>query len=195
MFLFFLSGDYVVDHIPALVLELFKSAVAEISPTAVEYLAVVIGRGDLKAVYLAVQVFVVGVDLVLQVTFDLAAAVAGDLILAVFLFDRFDRNGNHAEPAAVPPAGKWRGRNGLPAMVVEVDVQGDIIPEESLSEMAGTAVHVHFLHVEILVEFVFGAITVMGGVERAEVTPFTRALGALIIIDIDMIPLIFDSVV
>lgn len=77
-------------------------------------------------------------------------------------------------------------------MVVEVDVQGDIIPEESLSEMAGTAVHVHFVDVEIFIELFFGPVVAAGGVEGAKIVPLARAAGALIIIDIDMMTSVLD---
>ena len=80
-------------------------------------------------------------------------------------------------------------------MVVEVDVQGDVLLQEVFAEMSGAPVHIHIVHIEILVEFAFGAVTVMGRVERTEVVTFAGTPGAFVVIDVDVVTAIFGLLI
>jgi hypothetical protein len=75
-------------------------------------------------------------------------------------------------------------------MVVEINRQSDIFPQELATEFpAGTE---HLLDIEVVVQLLFRAIAAMSSVHRTEVVPLAGTLGTFIVEHLDDVSPMLD---
>ncbi|CAK7029282.1 MAG: hypothetical protein ENTB_05227 [Enterocloster aldenensis] len=80
-------------------------------------------------------------------------------------------------------------------MVVEIDRQGDVSFQEGSPEMSDTAIE-NLVDIEVVIEFLLRAVTAMRRIQRAEIIiRLTRALGIIIVVNADVISVIFNLVI
>lgn len=80
-------------------------------------------------------------------------------------------------------------------MVVEIDQQGDIFLQERFPEISDMPFK-NLVNIEVVIELLLRAVATMCRIKRTEIViRFTRASGVIIIVDVDVIPVIFDLII
>lgn len=80
-------------------------------------------------------------------------------------------------------------------MLVEIDRQGDILLQERSPEISDAPVK-NLVDIKVLIELLLRAVATVCRVERTEVVEhFSRASGIVIIVDVDVVSVIFDLII
>ena len=80
-------------------------------------------------------------------------------------------------------------------MLVEIDRQGDIFLQERSPEISDAPVK-NLVDIKVLIELLLRAVATVCRVERTEVVEhFSRASGIVIIVDVDVVSVIFDLII
>lgn len=164
------------------------------SPTTVQFIVIVTFRHDAIPENFPGIVVVKGTDFVLQVSLDPLPAFRGDVLPPVFPAYLVQWYRDDSEKSGIPRAAERRGGYCNAAMVVEVDRQGDIFLQERFPEISDMPFK-NLVDIEVVIELLLRAVATMCRIKRTEIViRFTRASGVIIIVDVDVIPVIFDIV-